>query len=108
MVSRTAVRGLRQVTKAEGKMSVSDLKKEDLEGKVVSHDSYLLLMWFVLSSLDQLEVRSLEVKRKVIFGISYRRKGAQSIHGEAWNYTTHIVRQIDLCLDSVGCGTHAA
>ena len=25
----------RQVTKAEGKMSVSDLKKEDLEGKTV-------------------------------------------------------------------------
>jgi len=35
MASRPAVRGLRQVTKAEGKLSVSDLKKEDLEGKTV-------------------------------------------------------------------------
>lgn len=35
MMPRTAVRGLRQVTKAEGKLSVSDLKREDLEGKTV-------------------------------------------------------------------------
>lgn len=46
---RASRNATRQVTKAEGKLSVSDLKKSDLEGKRVS-GAYMLLSAVLTSS----------------------------------------------------------